>query len=250
MSNNTVTLALDGEVSLGSFAKAMEHFHALIKALASEVTPGAKIEWVIEDLWVGSTVARIRGESTELTVVEPVAEAFLRTGKALAEGLRFPYSQHVEKPAQAIISVINDKIRSVRFETEQDEATVVAHEGTRSPRPTWGAYGAVEGRIQTLSSRASLRFTLFDSLHDRAVSCYLAEGQEDLMRDAWDRRALVEGWITRNAVTGQPQAVRKVRRVTLLPDTSRGSYVRAAGVLKAIPGSPLPEETLRVARDA
>ncbi len=228
----------------------MDRFHALIKALASEVSPGSQIEWLVEDLWVGSTVARIRGESAEPTVVEPVAEAFLRTGKALADGRRFPYSSRVEKPAQAIVSVINDRIRSVRFETEQDEATVVAQVGARSTRPTLGAYGAVEGRIQTLSSRTSLRFTLFDSLHDRAVSCYLAEGQEDLMRDAWDRRALVEGWITRNAITGQPQTVRRVRRVTLLRDAPRGSYVRAAGVLKPVPGGPLPEETLRVARDA
>ncbi len=250
MSNNTVTLALDGEVSLDSFAKAMDQFHALIEALASEVSPGAKINWFVEDLWVGSTVARIRGESPEPSVVEPVAEAFLRTGKALADGRRIPYSPRVEKPARAIISVINDSVRSVRFETEQDEATVVAPEGARPSSTTVEAYGAVEGRIQTLSSRASLRFTLFDDLHDRAVTCYLAEGQEDLMRDAWDRRALVEGWVTRSATTGQPRAVRRVRRVTLLRDVPRGSYVRAAGVLKPLPGTSLPEETLRVARDA
>lgn len=60
----------------------------------------------------------------------------------------------------------------------------------RSPRPNYiSAYSAIEGVVQTLTSRRGLRFTLFDSLHDQAVSCYLEDGQEELMRGVWGRRA-------------------------------------------------------------
>ena len=78
------------------------------------------------------------------------------------------------------------------------------------------AYGGVTGRIQTLSSRGGLRFTLFDTLFDRAVSCYLAEGQEELMRDVWGRMAVVEGLVTRDRATGRPQVIRSVRGVTVV----------------------------------
>ncbi len=37
-------------------------------------------------------------------------------------------------------------------------------------------YGAVTGRIRTLTSRNSLRFILYDHIHERAVSAISAKG--------------------------------------------------------------------------
>jgi hypothetical protein len=104
----------------------------------------------------------------------------------------------------------------------------------------------VRGRVQTLSSRGRLRFTLYDALYDKAVSCYLAEGQEDIMRDAWGHVALVEGWVTRDPATDRPLSIRGIERVTLLPEGDPHGYRRARG---AVLGRELPEAIIRRLRD-
>ena len=112
------------------------------------------------------------------------------------------------------------------------------------------AFGAIEGRIETLSKRKGLRFVLYDTVHDRAVACYLREGQEELMRGGWGRRAIVEGLITRDAVTGLPASIRQVSHIEFLPETSQGSYRNARGVIPFGPEDPSPEDLIRRLRDA
>ena len=112
------------------------------------------------------------------------------------------------------------------------------------------AYGGVTGRIQTLSSRGGLRFTLFDTLFDRAVSCYLAEGQEELMRDVWGRMAVVEGLVTRDRVTGRPQVIRGVRRVAIVREADPDAYLASRGVLREGTARRSPEEAIRELRSA
>lgn len=112
------------------------------------------------------------------------------------------------------------------------------------------AYGAVEGRVQTLTSCRALRFNLFDSLHDRTVSCYLQEGQEGIMREAWGRRASVEGLISREAQSGRPVAIRQISRVKIIGEVEPGSYLHARAVSPLRPGDPMPEKTIRRLRNA
>ena len=50
---------------------------------------------------------------------------------------------------------------------------------------------------------------MYDELFDSAVSSYLGEEHEDMMRDAWGKRLIVEGWIRRDPETGRPVTVRK-----------------------------------------
>jgi hypothetical protein len=82
-------------------------------------------------------------------------------------------------------------------------------------------------------------------LHDRAVSCYLLENQE---REAWGKRAIVEGLVTRDADTGRPTTIRGVSKVHLLSDAP-GNYLDARGIVPVPDGSPLPEDIIRRLRD-
>lgn len=100
------------------------------------------------------------------------------------------------------------------------------------------AYGAIEGRVQTLTSHGGLRFVLYDALFGKAVYCYLEAGNEELMRGAWDRRAVVEGWVSRDPTTGRPVSVRRVSVVNLLDDLERGSYRKARGARRRGSRSP------------
>jgi hypothetical protein len=110
--------------------------------------------------------------------------------------------------------------------------------------------GAIEGRIQTLSNRKGLRFVVFDILNDRAVSCYLSEGQEDRMREIWGKRAIVEGEISREKETGRPLAIRHITDIKVLEEIGRGGYLRARAIAPRKLGAPLAEVIIRQLRDA
>jgi len=251
MASDTVTLALDGTVSLESFALAVRNFTELVGALSSEVGH-AKIKWTVDDLQFGSTVATVRGEAEEVEAVERVVVAYAAVGRALKHAKPIPYSPTVVRSAEAIASLLNGAIPSIRFETSDEEVTIYSpsdDSGSLVPSPT-GAYGVVEGRIETVTRRKGLRFTLYDTLDDKAVSCYLEDGQEELMRGAWGRRALVEGWVSRDPAIGRPLTVRRVRHVELLPDVESGGYRRARGVVPVGSGGLSASETIRRARDA
>ena len=62
MADDTLTLRLDGEVSLAAFRKAIESFADLVDALAEDITPSAAIACLVTHLEAGSAVATIRGQ--------------------------------------------------------------------------------------------------------------------------------------------------------------------------------------------
>lgn len=250
MPNSTMTIAVNGEVSLDSFVQAISHFRGMIIALKDEISPAARIKWLVDDLQSGSAVATVRGTSPTLHAVEPIAAAYLGVGRALADGRPVPYSPRVTKEALGLTKILGGSVTSIRFETEEDDATI-DNPGVGERRSTLSiAYGAVEGRVQTLTSRDSLRFTLYDAVHDRAVACYVDADHLDLMRNAWDRRAIVEGRVTRESLTGRPVAIRGVRRITLFDDVVPGTAVRAArGIARLTSDQPSSTEVIRWLRD-
>ena len=259
MATDTITLILEGDIPLESFAKAIKDFSSLIVALTNE--EGGDIEWTIEDLQPGSTLATVRGRSPQPERVERVVRNYARVGKALQRNQSVSHSLKVARPAQALGRLVGEKVKTIRFETPEEEAVISKRPSSRRtltvedtmtvPEPQIesapGSFGAVEGEVQTLSKRHGLRFTLYDSLNDRAVSCYLQPGQEESMRDVWGKHAIIEGWISRDPTDGRPLAVRHVSDIT--PILEEGDYTQARGILPLKPGDELPEVRIRQLRD-
>lgn len=246
MADNTMTLALNGNVPFKEFAIAIEHFYGLVDALATQFHAKDSVDWFIDDLVKSSAIATVRGESQTPRKVEEVIEGYAAVARALESNTRVPYSDRVRRHANFIREIVNGQVTSVRFETSQSDIMV-----SDSPRPLLlpPAFGAVEGRIQTLSNRGSLRFTIFDSFHDRAVSCYLDEGQETLIREAWGRRAIVEGIVAREPDNGRPVTIRGVSSIEILSDDIP-HYHEARGIVVVRDGAPSSEDTIRRLRDA
>lgn len=254
--SDTVTLALEGTVSLSDYSAAVSRFAALLTALAAE-SQAENVAWEIEALEYSSAITTARGVSRnggEAGQVDRVVRAYLEVGEALEQGTTIPYSPRVGREARAIAEVLKgSQVEAIRFETAEDEAIV--REGAVMSRPSavsarQGAYGSVTGRIQTLTSRNALRFTVYDHIYDRAVSCYLVEGRESMMRQMWDRVATVEGWITRDPETGRPLTVRRVSNVTPLAEGEPEDYMKARGALPFSNGDERPENVIRRLRDA
>lgn len=257
MPKDTITFALDGEISLDDFVGAIGRFRGLVEALTSDVAAGAGIAWLVAGLDYGSAIATVRGvppRPDAYPKVEAVVRAYGAVGRALERHEVIPFSARVARSAEQVREIVGERVRSVRFETADGEAEIVAAvlpaDRRAAHASTTPAVGAVDGRIQTVSNRGSLRFTLYDLVDDRAISCYLREGEEDLLRDLWGQRVVVEGRVKRDPVTGRPASIREIVSVVPRADPQRGAFRRARGVIPWSPGDPRPEEVLRRARDA
>jgi len=250
MAKDTLTLALNGEVPFDEYSDAISHLRALVNALSVELGVADSVEWFIHDLHVGSAVSTIRGESEKPEATERVIDAYTNVARALQVGKPPAYGVPVVRAATAITHILNSRITSIRFETADEDVVITSTPTVAISETVRTALGAVEGRVQTLTQRKSLRFTLYDDLHDRAVSCYAREAQQETMRGWWGKRAIVEGEVSREIDSGRPVAVRKITRVQMLSEVERGSYLSARAVAPARPGSPLPEEVIRRLRDA
>lgn len=253
MPNDTITLGLHGEVTLDAFASAVSGLSKLVASLSEETHGAGAVRWEIDDLEVSSAIATVKGVAPAGAngAVEQVVAAYLEVGEALAAGTTIPYPSTVRRPAEGLAQLVRDGVEAVRFETAEADALVQsAPRKSQPPAELAAAYGAVTGRVQTLTSRSRLRFTLFDTINDRPVSCYLAEGAEDRARDIWDRTARVEGWVSRDPAGGRPLSVRRITEVTVLREPDPAGYQRARAVRPRPAGAPRAEERIRRLRDA
>lgn len=255
MRPSTLKLELHGKVSLDAFAEAIGHFKRYVDALTRETAAGAEVRWVVDELHAGSAEAIVKAEG-DLEAAASVGVAYIEVGRAVENGNGglSDYPRAVRDEILALVRMVGPEFEYVRFETADADATVTTvREQVASLEPgpmLTKAYGGIQGRVQTLTNRGELRFTLFDSLYDRAVSCYLTEGQEDLMRDAWGRLAVVEGIVTRDPINGRPLNVRSVNRVTLVHEAPPDGYMKARGALHPTQDALSPEDSIRRIRDA
>jgi len=250
MRNDTVTLELQGEVSLQDLARGIEYFNALLAGLAAEVAADARVEWLVDELQAGSATATVLGQSEHPQAVARIVAAYGQVGQAMQRHERIPFSERVSKPGTQLVRMLDRRIRAVRLQTPEAEYVVSA--GTTLDERWAGlrySFGAVTGTIETLSSHGRLRFVLYDVHFDRAVTCYLTPGQEEMMRNLWGKKATVSGEIGREPVRGRAVQVRKITSVVDASRVPAGSYQTAAGVLKGM-FDPKPEDVIRRIRDA
>ena len=247
MAKNTVTFELGGRVEIQDLEKGIIAFRRLISALTPR---NAQVSWIVEDLQPGSTVATIRGEAENPAIVEKIVRDYESVGDVLSRHEELSlYRKQVVKAADAIVALAGT-VDYVRFETPDDDYMILGN-GVQTTKTTPSvSIGAVKGRVQTLSNRGGLRFNLYDTIHDKAVACYLSSGQESLMREAWGKLATVSGKVSRDASTGRPIAIRQIMDVEILDDVLPGAYRRARGVVPWHPGYKKPEEIIRELRDA
>ena len=248
MSKTTLTYEMGGQVEL----KDLENGVTLFARLVYSLTPRTGVAWVVEDLQPGSAIVTLRGEADDPARVERIIDEYEKIGSSL--------SQH-ETPSHAKTGVIQAAREIAEFVKPReyvrlgtpDQDYIIYGNGVASdniPIPPSVSIGAITGRVQTLSSRAGLRFNLYDTVHDRAITCYLKLGQEEVMREVWGNWATVVGRVSRDSVTGKPISIRDIQKVERIDDVALGAYQKARGAVPWRPGGMLPEEAIRLMRDA
>jgi hypothetical protein len=250
MTETTLTLTLGGDVPLDQFALAMQRFQRFIDLLTQDVSGDAGVIWIVDELFAGSAVVTIRGEAEQSEAVERVRRAYTIVGKSLEHNQPIPYSPQIAHAAESLTQVLNGEITSLQFEAAGEVATVTSGFPVEQSVGLIGAHGSIEGRIETLTRRSWLGFTLYDMVHDRAIRCFLKPAQADAVRDAWDHRVIVRGWIRRDPASGRPVSINPVHSIEIVPDIERGSYRKARAIAPADPDQPPPDVTIRHLRDA
>ncbi len=249
MAKNTLTLALEGEISIQDFASAISNLSLLINQLSKEVGKDAPIDWLVEELYTGSAVATFRGDYPDGLVVESVIDAYEKVGDALAAGKEIPFSETIRRHAKDLTNILDNKVSALRFETSNHDYLISGKIKGGKTEPIKYNYGTVKGTIETLTKRKQLSFTLWDSLFDKPVHCYFKEGDEDNMRFYWGKQAVVSGKIGRQPETGKPIVVREIKYVRVIEEVEPGSYRTARGSLSWGKGGETPEEMIRRLRD-
>lgn len=256
MAKDTITLALNGEVSLGDFSKAMQGFLSLVTSLHNDIAKESSIEWYIDSLEGGSAIATIKGvgeKDEDAGAIEQVVDAYVDVGRSIQQEKALNYSQPVKTAARRLTSLMNGRVKSIRFETPETDveffSPLTALEYASISKIPEGSLGAVRGRVQSMSNRGQLRFTLYDLVNDRAISCYLLPGSEDIMREAWGKVAMVEGYVRRDPETGYATTVRSVQDIRIIRESRLGDYRQAIGAAPGFLGDILPEDVVRRGRE-
>jgi hypothetical protein len=252
MSDNTLTLALEGDVTLKDFVYAMQHFHNLVNQLSGEVVEDANIQWEIETLQAGSATATIIGISQNHTDVVKVVDAYNTVGRHLERNEPIPFSSAVAREAEKITSLIDKQISSIRFQTADSDSIIYGKfDATRQGLPTKTiSFGVVRGRVQTITERHSLKFALYDSIFDKSISCYVPEDKKYLMTEVWGQLVEVAGEITRSVEHGRATSLRRITDIEIIPEIKPGNYKLARGILPWAPEDDTPENNIRRIRDA
>ena len=248
MSKTTLTFELGGQVELKDLEKGI----TLFRRLVNNLTVRDGVTWVVEDLHPGSATVTLRGEADDQTKVERVIYDYEKIGSALSLHKTPNHAKiRVVKAAGAIADFVKSR-EYVRLGTPDQDYVIYGNgvSNANAPISLSVSIGAITGRVQTLSSRSGLRFNLYDPVHDRAITCYLGQGQEEIMREAWGNWATVVGSISRDPLTGKPISIRDIRTVERLDKFAPGTYREARGAVPWQPGDIMPEEAIRLLRDA
>jgi hypothetical protein len=254
MATNTITLALNGTVPLDLFAIAIAEFNGMVSGIADDIVGPDKVEWEIARLESGSAIITARPLHAEPEEVEEIIDAYNILGQALSTHAPLPFSPDISKHAFALTGLLNGKITSISFSTPTQTFVVSEPveeiEEDTPGQPRQYSYGVVKGELASMSTRPRLKISIYDTLFDRAVSCYPNDDYREMLRGAWGKRIAVTGLIRRNPNTGQPISIKEIISIEIETIPPTGSYKRARGLLPYEPGDPLPEIVIGSLRDA
>lgn len=252
MPDTKIEFALEGEVTLEEFSEAVNHFNRLLRQLALEVAPDVKIEWELDGLEYGSAVMEFTGRAEHVEPIFRVVSALEEVGESLQQHTPIPYSEHVAREAKALTKVIRGDITALRLGNHQKPKIIYGgfdtKEAVTSKQIT--SFGTIKGRVQSISSRKKLQFTLYDILFDKPIRCYIEQDRQSILKDIWDEIVFVSGYITRHIETGQPISVRNITSIDFVPIIEPGSYRKARGILAGLTTNNEPSEiSIRRLRD-
>ncbi|NPV77926.1 MAG: hypothetical protein HPY59_16315 [Anaerolineae bacterium] len=244
-----VSLTLNGEIPVNLFAEAISGLSGLLHALTEEITAGKTVEWQIIELSAGSATAVIQGIADTAEDVEKITTAYAFIGQQLQFGNTIPYSLKVIQSARKIASILDGKVSSIEFGVDGEIYHITQSGFQEKPMTKAYSYGVITGKVENLIGYKTLKFTLYDNLFNRGVTCYVEEEKRELLRNIWGKTVTVTGYIYRDIITGRPLEIHDIESIQIVPMREPGAYKKARGALSWKPGDETADQTIRRLRD-
>lgn len=230
MARKTLSLELDGEVSLADLAVAVAALQALADELSARIAPSAAIRWIVKDLEAGSARAEAVGVLDDPNVDDSIVDAIITEleENARASEAHLPVDPAIQEQFELLTGMINGHVTAVRIGGEERFAL----RPTDAPAPMSALtarvrdLGEVTGRVQAMHAHSGNWFSLYDLLHGRRVKVTVPAELVPEMDLWWRQLVTVSGIVTRDA-DGHPVSVAELRRVEVHEPPGAGTWRRA-----------------------
>jgi len=237
MKDNELTLALEGEVTLDDFSKAMRRFGEIIKGLEDEVAPKSKIDWVIDSLKKSSAIASVKGNPTsnkDIESVRRIRQEYIELGRKVVHGETLTNDTSVVQAVTELRKLINGRITSIRFETAEKRYVIKKHTIFAPTKTYWDTetFGGARGNAQSISDRQGFHFTLYDYNDDHAIYCSYPNGTREEMRNIWGKTVYVEGIVTRDTETDLVTSIHDISGIQIIRERKSQEWREALGCAK------------------
>ena len=249
-SEDTIALAIKGEIDLDTFWAAVDRLRRLAKSLASDLVPDSKVVWNLADLEYGSAVVSLRPVSATTVPTRRLILAYRDIGEAIAADRPLRYSESVRSAAQSLTEVCDRRgVEAVQFVSHGRKTRVKKlRDHTASKVKPFVSIGEVTGVVESVSRREELSLSLVDDVYKSRVTVHLTQEQAGLARQVWDKHVTVTGAITESPGTGRPTDVRRITSIEPVRTYEPDAWRAARGVFPWKPGDPPAEEQIREIR--
>lgn len=234
MARKTLSLELEGEVSLPDLAAAITALQGIADALGNRVAPGTRIRWVVQDLEAGSARAEAVGvfedadADNDDAIFDQIISELERNARA-SESLQ-PVDPALQSQFDQLTAMVNGHVTGVRIGGDERYELKSPDPG-ELPRLVVLAdrvsdLGEVTGRVEAMNAHRGNWFALYEPVHGKRVRVNVPAHMVEEMDDAWLRLVTVAGTVTRDAY-GHPISVRDLMRITVHDDPEPGAWRRA-----------------------
>lgn len=223
-------------MTIERLSEAFARFAQVLDAL--EESHSARVDWLLAGLEHGSATVAARAvpldddaENRIRAMCIDYTDAATRVlaGKADRD---FPLHRQMHE-----LLVLADDSHPIAIESDSNQVVVDMAIAPLVPSPVqaWEddvtSLGTVRGRVETLSRRRALSFSLYELTTDAAVKCFMDSDLEDTMRGVWGQIADVTGTIRRDANSDKPLWIRRITKVDPVDEGDPDGYLRARGAL-------------------
>ena len=239
----SVTLALEGDaIPSDKFKQAITSFLDIIESVSHEaVGDGAKIKWNIS-VKSGSAIVSATPEYTKesrqaiKSVVSAIPGGIKELSRGVATAPKFfsPSTMRAVKRLANVHDIGGNGLTLIRISTSRFNRVVthkVAATANAIIGATYEAYGSIEGKLQALRDRDGFKFTVFDSLFDRGIECYVNEELIPSAINGFRKRVRVSGVVQYNK-GGLPVSINATDIFQFLPNNKLPGAADVRGIFQ------------------
>lgn len=225
--SDTIEIKIDAKkLTPERFISAVESFFSLVQGVANNFSGREdRVNWVVE---VDSGSAVIRGRVTNPTVKSQQSIDAVCWGlRSLQAGNRSTpawFTNEEIKASRKLADLIDgENVQSIFLKNGADfeplSRKIAESADAILTAETYQAFGSIEGKVDSLSDKASLICSITDPIYQREITCYFTnkEAAEEAV-NGFRKRVIATGLI-RYGKEGRPTSI-SVDKVRIFPDES------------------------------